>query len=77
MRGLKLRGKGSKMNTCMKRAQAATVRPMLPGETAAEALERMRKRARVWGEMLNDAHRDERGRWQWVRTSKRPEETKR
>ena len=33
-------GRGSKMGTCLKRAQRATIRAMLPNETAAQ----MRKR---------------------------------
>ena len=37
------RGGGSKMNTSCKRAQRATIRPMLPGETAAQMRARVRR----------------------------------
>lgn len=39
----KRRGGGSKMNTCCKRAQRATVRALLPNETAAEMRARIAK----------------------------------
>ena len=41
------RGGGSKLNTCLKRAQRSTIRPMLPGETAAEMRSRLRKEQKL------------------------------
>ena len=62
----------NKMNTCLKRAQRATMRAMLPGETAAQARERFAPTAKARGDLLHDAHHDpETGRWRWVRNTQR------